>query len=135
MTIKSERPIYQLVSDHLEKVTEPVTCATLMENPAIRKEAVSEYGGPTRDVQLATNKLSDLLGFMWRRGLLTRYPAPRTETSFAKYAYTMAEVKEVEAKEIPPPARLTKHGVIITEHAEGIEIELDKMTIFIRPKQ
>lgn len=58
-----------------------------MEIDEIRSEAVSEFGGPEGNVRQATNKVSDVLGFMWRRNLVVRYPAPKTETSFARYVY------------------------------------------------
>ena len=132
MVIRSERGIYQLVEKHLRKATSPVTCVALMDIPEVRKEAQSEFGD---DIRNATNKLSDTLGFMWRRGLLTRYPAPRESLSLARYAYEWADKKAEPDKPISPPTRhLGKTQVNIQEHEEGVEIEFDKFIIYIRPK-
>ena len=56
-----------------------------MDIPEIREEALAEYG---KDIRIATNKLSDALGLMWRRNLLVRYPAPRETNTLARYAYS-----------------------------------------------
>lgn len=135
MAIRSERTIYQLVEAHLRGKTEPITCVELMDIHEIREEALAEFGRSNRDVRTATNKLSDTLGFMWRRGLLTRYPAPRSELSFARYAYTWNEQKIDPSKPIPPPARFSsKFPVGIIEHDDCVEIEFEKFTVFVRPK-
>jgi hypothetical protein len=107
-----------------------------MDIPEIRKEAVAEFGGSSKDVRVATNKLSDALGFMWRRGLLTRYPAPRTDLSLARYAYSWAGDTSAEpSRPIPPPIRsIGKTAVSIKEHEEGVEIEFDKFIVYIKPK-
>ena len=88
MGIKSDRPIYGLIEKHLKVNKQPVTCNALMDIDEIRLEALNEFGEANQDLQLATNKMSDVLGFMWRRGVLTRFPAPRYGTSFARYSYT-----------------------------------------------
>lgn len=136
MAIRSERTIYQLVETHLRKQDSPTTCVELMDNPEIRKEAVAEFGGHDKDVRVATNKLSDTLGFMWRRGLLTRFPAPQSERSFARYAYSWAsDAKASSTRPISPPARsVGKTSVSIKEHEEGVELEFDKFIVYIRPK-
>lgn len=136
MAIRSERTIYQLVEAHLKTLKAPITCVDLMDNQEIRNEALEEFGGKERDVRVATNKLSDTLGFMWRRGLLTRYPAPRSELSLARYAYSWAaDTKDAPARPISPPVRSTgKSALRITEHEEGIELEFDKFIIYVRPK-
>ena len=132
MGIRSERTIYQLLEKYLRKAESPLTCVELMDINEVRKEAVAEFGS---DVRNATNKISDTLGFMWRRGLLTRYPAPRGDTTFARYAYMWAEQKIDPQLPISPPVRSTgKLPVIITEHADCMELEFDKFTILIRPK-
>ena len=76
MSIKSPKTIYNLIEKHLRLAESPTSCAQLMDIHEVRKAAIAEFGGPDDDVRFASNKLSDALGFMWRRGLLTRYPAP-----------------------------------------------------------
>ena len=57
-----------------------MTCVDLLEIATIRKVAVAEYG---KDMRVTTDKVSDALGLMWRRGYLKRFPAPQTLIRFA----------------------------------------------------
>lgn len=74
---------------HLKNSKEPMTCAMLMDLANVRQAACERFGA---DVREATNRLSDLLGFMWRRGLLHRYTAPFNQGSLARYAYGYKQV-------------------------------------------
>ena len=71
MSIRSRRDIYRVVEKFLRQSGQPMTCVDLMDNYEVEQEALHEFG---EDKRQATNKLSDVLGFMWRRGLLNRYP-------------------------------------------------------------
>ena len=64
MGIKSDRPIYKIVERHLKTNNRPMTCNALMDIDEIRTAALDEFGGPDQDLRLATNKVSDMLGFM-----------------------------------------------------------------------
>lgn len=136
MAIRSERDIYHKLEAHLRKAKSPMTVTDLMDIGEVREEALSEFGGRERDLRVATNKVSDTLGFMWRRGLLVRYPAPKGETSFARYSYEWAKEKErIPSSPIPPPSRsFGKTAVLVTEHPDCVEIEFDKFVILVRPK-
>lgn len=138
MVIKSDKPIYALVEKHMRLNPQPMTCSDLMEIDEIRTEAISQFGGENRDARLAANKLSNVLGFMWRRELLTRYPAPVTDTSFARYSYEWSKKEEPPVKPIlPTPPRVgnsSKMPLTVTERDGGVEIELDRFVIFIKPK-
>lgn len=136
MAIKSQRPIYDLVEGKLRKAKRPMTCSELMDDPAIREEAVSEFGGPDNDVQQASNKLSDVLGFMWRKGVLMRYPAPKDSLSFARYAYEFIVQPEQPLKAVPPPVKLkTKTLLGVVEHDDCVELEFEKFIIYVKPKK
>lgn len=69
MGIRSIKEIYQVLEEHLRSSDKPLTCVDLMDIPDVRKAAVAEYG---KDIRTATNKVSDALGLVWRRNLLTR---------------------------------------------------------------
>lgn len=84
MTIRSDKEIYQVLEEYLRIQEAPATVGTLMDIPAVRKAATAEFGS---DIRVASDKVSDALGFMWRRGLLTRYPAPKDSKSLARFAY------------------------------------------------
>lgn len=76
--IRSADPLYPLVTKALEESDSPQTCAMLMDRFDIRSAACARFGD---DIRVATYKLSNLLGFMWRKGLLLRSPAPVLSTS------------------------------------------------------
>lgn len=113
-----------------------MTCVNLVDHDEIRREAVKEYGGADKDVRVATNKLSNLLGFMWRRGLLTRYHAPKEGGSLAKFAYIWDLKDDARpAEPIPSPILSGKTGARITELEDGsVELDFEKFSILIRPE-
>lgn len=136
MKIRSTREIYRLVEKYLKKSEEPQTCVDLMDNAEVEKAALEEFGGDKRH---ATNKLSDTLGFMWRRGILTRYPAGGESGQMARFAYTWSykgEDAQTVSKSIPAPTVVRpKTGVIVKETPDGgVSIEFDKFYIHVVPK-
>ena len=104
MKIKSTDSIYQVIEEALKGVTTPQTCVDLMNNPVIRAAAMKRFNA---DLQLSTNKLSDTLGFMWRRGLLQRYPSS-DPTSMARFHMRSVNKRTLRSNPSPhPPALLT----------------------------
>lgn len=124
MTIRSSKTVYQLIEKHLQDSAEPLTCVELMEFPDLRQAAFEEYGN---DIQLATNKVSDALGFMWRRDLLDRYRNADV-TSKARFAYKWSERKP--SSPISSPSS-KKPEMKITEKDGKVIIELNNITITI----
>lgn len=99
----------------LKKTDKPVTCVDLMDDPTIRATALAEYG---EDVRVTTNKVSDALGLMWRRNLLTRYPAPRENSTFTRYAYIWDKSKDtITPAPVPSPTPSSVHANIIEQQA------------------
>lgn len=136
MAIKSQKDIYNVLEKYLRSTQHPLTVNMLMDISEIRRIALEELS-PDNDEREATNKLSDVLGFMWRRGLVVRYPAPRESHSFARFAYIWDEDKELKgkAKRIPLEQKsLKKVGVAIEEIEDGVVLEFDKFSITIRSK-
>lgn len=68
--------IYTKLENILKRSKHPMTCVDLYDKPEIREVAKD------------TDMVSDALGYMWRRGLLSRLPAPRTGVKSARFAYT-----------------------------------------------
>ena len=95
--IRSQERIYVVVEEALKSNEEPMTCAMLMDRNDVRVAACERFGS---DVREATNRLSDLLSFMWRRGLLHRYTAPFNQGSLARYAYGLKQTTPEATKEI-----------------------------------
>lgn len=136
MPIRSMNEIYQVVEKVLKKASEPMTCTALMDEADVRKAATHEFGA---DLQVATNKLSDVLGFMWRRDVLRRHPAPPDSKARARYAYSWnkAVAKATEAPATPPlpPATKGKKPVFtITESTDAVTIEFEHVTLIVKRK-
>lgn len=127
--IKSTAVIYDIVAESMADLSEPITVAELMDKPAVRAAAIEKFG---TDVQIATNKLSDMLGFMWRRGVLDRYNAHSSNT-MARFAYTLKEASVQHAKPITTPKR--PDAVVVTENNDGsVNIEFAHFSMVIHPK-
>jgi hypothetical protein len=127
MSIKSEKDIYRILEEQLRAADQPLTCNDLWDASAeLRQEAKEE--GP--------NGVSDKLGFMWRKGLLVRYPAPRTSTSFARYAYTWKPEDESNVVPIKGPDKplVAKRNIEVSETKDGVVIELDNVTITVKTR-
>ena len=102
MGIRSEKPIYQILEQKLKETAKLVTCVALMEDKSVRAAAIAEYG---EDVRVATNKLSDALGLMWRRGLLIKSPSPKEGSSLARWAYIWDRKKDtIMPAPVPSPS-------------------------------
>lgn len=135
MSIRSEKAIYQVLEKHLREAPEPLTCVDLIDRSDIYREFSKEYGG---DKQSLTNKVSDALGFMWRRGLVTRFPAPRNTVTLARYSYVWDKKQDARSMESPPSVPLPdlkKSGFIVNEYGDGVMIEFEKFIVWVRPKQ
>lgn len=123
--VKSTNTIYQLIEENLKVANEPMTCNDLWDKDSRISEVVREGG---------MDKLSDYLGFMWRKGLLIRYPAPRTSKSLARYAYKWKPVEDkppVALKDLPKPL-VAKNNIEIIETKDGVVIELANISITIK---
>lgn len=132
--IKSPDEIYEVLSRAFEGCKTPLTCVDLMDNPEVRAAAINRWGS---DIQESTEKLSDTLGFMWRRNVLDRFPAPSSTRSRARFAYAKAgEFRDFDTpmKYIPPEKTKNKGNVEIIEKDGELVINLEGFTIVIRPK-
>ncbi len=126
--IKSSNEIYDVIESALTNATNALTAVELMERPEIRRAALERFGS---DIQITTNKLSDLLGFMWRREVLDRFNATDARTK-SRYAYKLKSSQNLELKPIQHiPA---KSSLKITETAGGVVIELDTFSITIQKR-
>lgn len=128
MTIKSEAHIYKAIETRLREVGDnPQTCVDLFDVPDIRKHVEN------------TNRLSDHLGHMWRRGLLQRWYAPKDSAQRSRYAYTWLEQAEPEPTPIEPLRVIrnetVKLNVTITEDEHKVVLDFKEFTITIQSKQ
>ena len=131
MAIKSEAGIYQVLEDALKGAPDPLTCVDLFELSTVRKYAAD------------SNKVSDFLGHMWRRGLLQRWYAPKESRAKARYAYTwLQEENSSSAAPLDPPTHIasnnaktmTRPHVTITEEDQRVTLDFPQFTITIQRK-
>lgn len=132
--IKSPDIIYPTLVTELEKATRPQTAPDLMGNPKVFAVCVEKWG---TDKTKIGEKLSDTLGFMWRRGVLDRFPAPPSH-QMARYAYALAGRTEAVVEEEPikydKPSTRNKGAMIVHEKEGEVVIELKEFTIVVKPK-
>lgn len=135
MAIKSGKDIYNVLEKHLRAAAYPMTVTMLMDIQEVHDTAIAELTAEG-DVREATNKLSDTLGFMWRRGLLTRFPAPKESNSFARFSYIWDQQENSRPVQNTPIARAAagKVGFTITEIDDGVLLEFQKFTVTIKSK-
>lgn len=104
MSVQSVVGIYQVLAKLLKASPKPLTCVELYDFPEVRKYAAD------------TNKVSDYLGHMYRRGFLNR--APSQGVGFARWAYGWKDPK-LEPK-ITSRRAQPKLSVINTEATEKV---------------
>lgn len=130
--IKSSDEIYPVITAALEKSARVQTCADLMATPDVFNAVIARWG---EDKVRGSEKLSDALGFMWRRGVLDRFPAPPSH-SFARYAYALAGRfgNDGQLKKIEPSSTKNKGDLSVVEKDGEVIIELANFTIVVKPK-
>lgn len=121
---RSEQGLFDALEAELKRASEPLDCATLFDRPSIRAHAQT------------VNRVSDYLGGLWRRGLLTRIPSAPQRGSRARWAYSWKNKDKTLSDGLPLRATpvLTKPTVEITDNGGVITISLPQLTIVIRPK-
>ena len=135
---RNEQGLFYALEVILKAATEPLTCTQIYDdNFEVREHATS------------ANRVSDYLGGMWRKGQVTRSPAPRIGGSSARWAYSWKQEavhtsisEQIEyhagAKEFVNSFKtdkiVSKPGIEITDAGNVITIELDAFVITVRKK-
>lgn len=127
---KRAQGLYVVLEKRLKAAKQPLTCVELWDFQDVKDHAES------------SNRVSDYLGHLWRKGLARRIPAPKTRNNEARYAYTWNWGNEVSlssgTKLRNPPTEeevvtiFKRTDVEITERGKAIVITLPKMIITIR---
>ncbi len=123
--------LFDVLEKILKDAEHPLTCVEMYDMPEVREFAQS------------ANRVSDYLGGLWRKGLVTRSPAPRGNNSAARWAYswkpqqnlrTQPEVRSIEYIKPSKPTLLSRPSIEITEDGQDIVIDLPSLQIRIRTK-
>jgi len=130
MTPQGHNDLFPLIEGALKEATEPLDCNQLFDMADIREVAPS------------ANRVSDYLGVLFRRGLVTRVANTDRDGSRARWKYMWRDKKPAkwkqavaaEAVTYAPKAILDRPNVYITEDGANIHIELPSLSITIKKK-
>lgn len=122
----NESGLFPALEAALKAASEPMDCQTLFDMPEIRKHAAS------------ANRVSDYLGGLWRKGLVVRLPAAKSENSRSRWAYEWKGSKGpklyAEALEYAPKILADRPTLLVTDDGNNVTIETPNLIIQIRQK-
>lgn len=119
----SEEGLYKALEKIMRGTEQPMDCNQLYEHAEVREHAAS------------ANRVSDYLGNMWRKGLLTRVPSDGTTK--ARWSYLWKDSTPPGLVGVLPTARLLveRPTMIISEEGATIQIEMPDLTILVKQKK
>lgn len=121
----NETGLFPALEAALRAASEPLDCQTLFDMPSIKEHAAS------------ANRVSDYLGGLWRKGLVVRLPAPKTDSSRSRWMYEwkgQKGPKYLDAIEYTPKVLADRPAMLITEEGNVITLEFQNLIISIRQK-
>jgi hypothetical protein len=129
MTPEGHNALFPAIEAILREATEPMDCIQLFEHPSIKSIAPS------------ANRVSDYLGVMFRKGILSRV-AGGTTNSKARWAYIYRHKekpdwkipKDKELIDFRPKSLIDRPDLYIAENGDFINIELPRFSITIKAK-
>lgn len=127
---EGNQALLDLLEVILKEATEPLDCNDLYDMAAIKEVAPS------------ANRVSDYLGVLFRRGLLSRVPSDRSDpNSRARWKYLWkgrplpAWRKELEPETYKPKAILDRPNIYISDEGANIVIQLPGLSITIKKEK
>ena len=144
MRVRSVREIYLEIEAALKNTNRPMTCTEVYDSRTdIRGHAdlQKQNDGPMSAEErrrAEIDRLSDYMGHMWRRGVLTRHTAGDNAVGKARFAYTMKIGVRSDPVELPDPTKPSvaeKRKVDVSQADDGtITIDMDTVTLTIKLK-
>lgn len=120
----SEEGLYRLLEKILHEAEQPMNCVELFDKPEVRAHAASP------------NRVSDYLGNMWRKGILSRVPdAEPGRGPRWRYLIKAKVPPELGAIGYVPKALVTRPNVLISEEGDSIQIDLKEIVIIIKTRK
>ena len=120
---QNETGLFPTLEAALKAASEPLDCHTLYELPAVREYAAS------------ANRVSDYLGHLWRKGLVVRLPAPKTENSRSRWIYEWKKGKDKYIRDDVSQVLACRPALMITEEGSIITIDLPGCIVTIQQKK
>lgn len=132
---RSESGLFHALEVVLKGAKEPLTCVQIYDDNA-----------SIRELAKTPNRVSDYLGGLWRKGAVKRQPAPRTNNSSARWAYSwnheQGGISPVLNEQAQNFVESFKQGSVhkkpnleIFDNGKNVIIELPNFTITISQKR
>jgi hypothetical protein len=126
MRSSTDDGLFPALEAALKASEDPLDCQALFDMPEVKKYANS------------VNRVSDYLGNMWRKNLVTRLPAPKTSNTRSRWMYEWRGNRGPKiyehALEYTPRVIVDKPSVLITEEGNVITLEFPNLLITVRQK-
>ncbi len=121
----NEDGLFPALEAALKAAKEPMDCQTLYDMPQIREHAAS------------VNRVSDYLGGLWRKGKVVRLPAPKSDNSRSRWAYSWKGGRGAKLHEgviYTPKVLADRPSMLITEEGSKVTIELPNLILGVMLK-
>jgi len=122
----NETGLFPALEAALRAASEPLDAQAFFDMSSVKEHAAS------------VNRVSDYLGNLWRKGLVTRLPAPKNENSRSRWLYQWKGQKGPKiydaAQDYVPRVLADRPSVLITEEGNVITLEFPNLLISIRQK-
>ncbi len=121
----NENGLFQALEVALKAAEGPLDCQALFDMTTVKEHAAS------------VTRVSDYLGNLWRKNLVTRLPAPKDGSSRARWMYEWKGQKGpryLDAVEYTPKILADRPAMLITEEGGNIILEFPNLVITVRQK-
>lgn len=129
MTPEGYNDLFPAIEAVLRNANEPLDCNQIFRIPEVNQIAPS------------ANRVSDYLGILFRRGMVSRVPSDRSDGSKSRWKYVwrnkdIPAIKQHALKVVDyaPKAILDRPNIYISEDGVNINIELPHLSITIKKK-
>lgn len=121
----NEEGLYRSLEEIFRRAKKPLTCNDIWDDHPV-----------VRDFAASPNRVSDYMGNMWRRGLLSRLPVPEPGRG-PRWSYMWKDKvpPALAALEYVPKAIVERPNLIISEEGDQIQIDLKEVVILIRTRK
>lgn len=117
----SEKGLFNALEKILRETGQPMDCNQLFDMAEVREFAAT------------ANRVSDYLGGLWRKGLVTRLPSTSEGNSRARWMYQWkTSAPPGTGTEYAPRLLVDRPTVLITEEGTTIQIQMPHLTIILK---
>ena len=121
----NESGLFPALEAALKAASEPLDAQAFFDMPSVREHAAS------------ASRVSDYLGNLWRKNLVTRLPAPKIGDSRSRWLYQWKGQKGpklLDAIDYAPRVLADRPTMLVTEEGGVMTLEFPNLIIQIRQK-